>query len=259
MKEFTDAEEQHNKSVAEGQDEAMELRRSTNSWVETLSMRMSIIEERVMHIKPLPHEVVRGMLNKFTGFEPQGDATWLLRGIQDDSTAGELMMRRFYSADVEANKIRVEVQMGLSVLCFEACRRRLEGIDGNWLRRAQLSVFSMLRDIENEQLYGDEENRNFGLFQWAIREPSGSLSTPGVVSFFGARFSALKRRFWGLSLPFSESVDKIVHNGGIESVWRRVWDYFPKVSKKVLEFCQKPVCYTICRVRQKTVPNKARI
>ena len=169
VKELAEAEEGHFENVAEGHDEAMELRRSTNSWAETISPMRSVIEDRAMHIRSLAHEVVRGMINKLHSFEPQGDPAWLLRGLQDDATGGELMMRRFYSADVEANKIRVEVQMGLSVLCFEACHRRLEGIDCKYVRRVQLSGFCMLKDIEDEQLVG-EERCHFGLFQWATPE-----------------------------------------------------------------------------------------
>ena len=52
-------------------------------------------------------------------------------------------------------------------------------------------------------------------------------------------FFLLPRRFWDFSWPFSESVQKTVHNGGIESLRRRVWAYFPEVSKNCSKLVTK--------------------
>ena len=46
-------------------------------------------------------------------------------------------------------------------------------------------------------------------------------------------FLALRRRFWDLSLPFSECLRKTMQNGGIESLWRRVFAYFAGVGTSV--------------------------
>ena len=110
------------------------------------------------------------MQNHLMRFEPLGNPSVLLHGIQDDATSGELMMRRFYHADVENGQMRREMQMGLSMLTFEACRRFLEATDGGrYMRRAMLSAIAMLKDMEDEQL-ADEEKPLLGLFQWASRE-----------------------------------------------------------------------------------------
>ena len=135
-------------------------------WAESCSKRLCILEKRLMYLRPLGHEILRGLHTVMTEWEPEGDVTYLLRTMLDVLTPADLMLRSYYSAGCDEAKMKKQIIMGLRLLAYEGCRRTFEQARDAELRRCYAICVVILREQEALMLEG-LDSEFFGVFGWA--------------------------------------------------------------------------------------------
>ena len=126
------------------------------------------MELRMTQQRCLVHEAMRCIVNHLTAFRPMGDCGWILRSTQDSMASAEQFLRGHYVRVPEghAARVRSQIQQGLRIIVFEACRRVLWSARTVALRKAYAGVIIILRRLEVEMLDADELEK-FGFYQWA--------------------------------------------------------------------------------------------
>ena len=154
--------------LREAMEDMSEHVKSAEKWVESISKRASVMELRLMNQRPLVHESMRCIMNHLTAFKPMGDSGWILRSTQDSMKSAEFFLRAHYVKGLprDPENVRKEIQQGLRIIVFEACRRVMQFARTVGLRKAYASIIAILRRLEEEQMDADELEK-FGFFQWA--------------------------------------------------------------------------------------------
>ena len=119
----------------------------------SMSEKMSALEMRSMLQRPLPHEVVRQMMNALESFDPEkGDRSWLLRTMSDLKVYYLRTILGEYGGEISVS----DAMKAWDALFFEAVRRITEAAHyvrdprkrhetlGWILRNLQARLFEML-------------------------------------------------------------------------------------------------------------------